>query len=476
MSLGLASSTAMAGLRLTSLGTRVVADNLANADADGYRPRSLTITGQGSSHRLGASVRRDVDAVLLASVRADGSTLAKTDTHLQALSTLEQAFGIPGDPGALNSLVNRFESSLQQATVTPESSSALLSVAQGAERLASRFNGIEQQIQTLRQQADDAIGNDISALNSALERVLTLNSEIARETLLGGSPHNLIDARERVISGISEIIPIKEIERANGKIMLLTETGHTLVDDDRAEFGFTRTPGIAAGDSFATASLSGITLDGRALSSENRSLQSGRLGANLFLRDTIAPNAQHNLDLLAADLLDRFSGPQADTSLGPGELGLFTLQAGSSLPADVTGLAGKIRLSPLLNTNTGDGLWRLRSGLMAGTPGPVSDPANLINLLGAIQETSVLAPGMSALSFGDNVATQVAGLATLRLSAEEDHAFSITSFTAKSETLAGKGVDTDAELQSLLVLENAYAANARVLSVVDDMMRRLLEI
>jgi flagellar hook-associated protein 1 FlgK len=37
------------------------------------------------------------------------------------------------------------------------------------------------------------------------------------------------------------------------------------------------------------------------------------------------------------------------------------------------------------------------------------------------------------------------------------------------------GVDSDAELQSLMLVEQAYAANARVLSVIDDMMKLLLE-
>jgi len=38
------------------------------------------------------------------------------------------------------------------------------------------------------------------------------------------------------------------------------------------------------------------------------------------------------------------------------------------------------------------------------------------------------------------------------------------------------GVDTDRELQDLLIIEQAYAANARVLETIDQMMRRLMEI
>jgi flagellar hook-associated protein 1 len=38
------------------------------------------------------------------------------------------------------------------------------------------------------------------------------------------------------------------------------------------------------------------------------------------------------------------------------------------------------------------------------------------------------------------------------------------------------GVDSDAELQYLMVVEQAYAANARVLSVLDSLLMQLLEI
>jgi flagellar hook-associated protein 1 FlgK len=62
------------------------------------------------------------------------------------------------------------------------------------------------------------------------------------------------------------------------------------------------------------------------------------------------------------------------------------------------------------------------------------------------------------------------------LTAEADLGFA----RARQETLAALekrgGVDTDQEMQKLLLIEQIYAANARVISTVDTLINRLLEI
>jgi len=47
---------------------------------------------------------------------------------------------------------------------------------------------------------------------------------------------------------------------------------------------------------------------------------------------------------------------------------------------------------------------------------------------------------------------------------------------ALSLLLMENGVDTDAEMQTLLSVEQAYAANARVLKTLDDLLQLLMGI
>lgn len=480
MSLGLATNSALGGLRATALGTRLVAENLANAETEGYGTRSLAPINHVSPGLSGGTrvspVQRDADPTLLGALRSADGARIRMETVTQGLATLEKAFGIPGEPGAISSLVTAVESGLRQAASSPDSTAALQNVAQDAARLVTKFNTLETGIQTLRQQADETIGTDVDTLNTALGRVVALNKDIQRQTLLGGDPYPLMDERQRVVSQIAQIIPITEIARDDNRIMLLSARGETLADMDQARFSFTPATTVTAADTLGTGALSGVTLNGRVLAANDATLGQGRLGANLHLRDTVAPGAQANLDLLANDLLNRFAGPGADQTLAVGELGLFTLSDATSLPADRTGLAGKMRLSSVIDPTSAETAWRLRSGLNATLPGPSAETATLTAMIDAMTAPTSLATGMPARDVSGHAASLAGTLATARLGAEENLAYAETKHAAFQSELAGRGVDTDAQMQNLLALERAYAANARVLAAVDEMMRNLLEI
>lgn len=480
MSLGAANSIALAGLRFTSLGTRVVAENLANSDMAGYGLRKTMATGTiapgvVSRTPLGGVVR-DVDPVLLASARRADTVLHGAMIGASAQNQLEQAFGLPGDPGSLNTLMTNLEASLHQAAAMPDSPASLQAVALDAERIATKFNAIGDRVQQLRQEADSALGTDITALNAQLQKVADLNKDIQKQTLLGTPPFALIDERERVISDIATLLPVQEIARENNRVMLVSQRGEVLVDLDAAEFGFTATPGFGATDTRGSGTLSAIWLNGRELGEGDRTLSEGRLGANLTVRDDLGPQAQDMLDTIAMDLLTRFAGPAADSSLGVGELGLFGIATGTSLPTDPTGVSQQLRVHPAIDASQPEELWRLPSGLNATMPGPSLDPGNLTRMISALSEPRALAPGLPETTANDGIAQSVSRLATNRLGAESVLAYAKTSHSAHYEALASRGVDTDAQMQDLLKLERAYAANARVLTTLDDMLRQILEI
>jgi flagellar hook-associated protein 1 FlgK len=207
-------------------------------------------------------------------------------------------------------------------------------------------------------------------------------------------------------------------------------------------------------------------------------LSGGTLSAQFTIRDFEAPAQQARLDALARDLAERLGPSGPDATLAPADPGLFT-DAGISFDAlNEVGFAGRISINELVRHDTG-GSWRLRDGLGAVTPGDVGDARLLQGMSAALLETTV--PGSGTLSpvarnFADRAAEFSAGASAFRFREENNKTYLGAQNTALRERELSQGVDTDQELQRLMQIEQHYAANARVMSVVDELMQRLLAI
>lgn len=480
MSLNSAIVSALSGINASARATKLVADNIANAGTASYGVRSLqlgaAVTGHTGNGVAIHGVSRMVDMALVSELRGANAARGHAHTLQNFWSQMETGIGLPDEAGSLNARLTTFEAALRHAVAQPEADSALAQIAFSANAVVEKLHGVQAQLIHQRDNADRAIATDVDALNAMLQQTADLNAQIQRQTLLGGAPEALMDQRQSVIDAISELISIREIQRDDGKVMLLGADGTILVDDRAAEFGFTRRINPQPSDTLASGALSQLTLHGTPLDGANAMLAQGRIGANFVIRDQDGPALQNQLDQFTADLLTRFSGPDTDPSLAAGELGLFTLISDNVLPADITGISAHIRINPQIDSTDPATLWRLRSGLNAATPGPVGMTDTLNGLYQALVSTQTMQGGSSAQNSNGHAADLASKAGTNRFTLQSELAFHQTRESALRESLAAQGVDTDAQLQKLLSLEQAYAANARVLTTVDAMLRRLMEI
>ena len=228
----------------------------------------------------------------------------------------------------------------------------------------------------------------------------------------------------------------------------------------------------------ASGALSGLTMNGRPVSTAAGSIMDGgALVAGFRVRDDLAPAAQGKLDGLARDLVERFQSPGLDPTLAPGDAGLFTDRGLPFLSGAEAGLASRLSLNAAADPAQGGALFRFRDGLGAGSPGPTGNSALLTGLQAALTETrpqgsAAFAPGQRSLSL---LAGQIVSSAGAdRLSAETEASYSSARAEALETLRLKDGVDSDRELQDLLNVENAYAANAKVIKTVDDLMQILL--
>lgn len=482
MSISSSLSNALSGLTAASRAADLVSSNVANAMTEGYARREIVLAArQTGDSGQGVSVvgaRRVVDQVLMLDRRVAEAGAGERDVRQGFLARLEAVLGAPDAEGSLASRIANLDAALIEAASRPESEARLTSVFDSATALASQLSATSRDIQTVRSSADARIGAEVAQVNQALDQIAEMNKRIVALTSIGRESSALMDQRQRLVDSISSIVPLREIERENGQIALFSLGGAMLLDGRPAKLGFAPAGIVVPEMTLAGGSLSGLTLNGNAISAADGGLfAGGSLAAQFSVRDELAPTAQAQLDAVARNLVERFSDPALDASRAAGAPGLFTDAGAAFLAVDEAGLSERISVNALVDPARGGALWRLRDGLGAVAPGPTGNSGLLSALQIALTDPRTSVSGgfiTGARSFSGLAADLLSIVATDRLAADAEASFA----TARFDTLRGlelqNGVDTDQEMQNLLLIEQAFAANARVVQTADDMIQTLL--
>ncbi len=478
MSISSAMNNAASGLAAASRMAEVIASNTANALTDGYAKREVIL----SSASTGGGVRidgiaRQVSESLLQEKREADAAAANATTYSEALSKIETLIGTPGDGGSLSDSLSTFDSALIDASASPESSTTLLAAVNAAIDVTEKLADISDGVQSIRLDADKAISQQVDSLNSTISQIADLNKAISRASAVGNDASSLMDQRQSLIDSIAEIVPLRTVERSGNQVALYTSGGLALLDGTAATIEFNAANVMSADMSLAGGQLSGLSVNGKTVTATDGGLLAGgSLGAAFKVRDEVAPQVQADLDAFARNIIERFS----DSSVTSGSVGLFT-DAGNALDVTKeTGLAQRISINAAVDPSTTNGeVWRLRDGFSATSEGAASDGTLLTALSNAFTQTT--APNSGSFSSAARNVTELAsdilsGISTSRQSAESRQSYLVARQETASQQVLAQGVDTDQELQTLMQVEQAYSANAKVIQAIDEMMQAILEL
>ena len=485
MSITRAFNNAISGLTATAKGTKTVSANLANALTPGYARREVALSSQSIGGGAGGvridGVNRMVDACILAEHRLAAASVADISSRESFLVEMDRLFGAAGQPGSLSSALTDLDVALTSAVSRPDEEIRLTTALSRAGELAQRLNDISNGIQNARSAADADIALQVDRLNSALDRVTSLNRRITVLASDGTDVSSLMDERQAAIDQINQIVPVQEITRPGGKVALFSSSGAVLLDGTRpVRLAFAATGEFTLEMAVGSGTVGQLIYDGvPQTAAQMRLFAGGTLGAGFAVRDQLAPELQAQIDALALDLHDRFADPAVDPTIPPGGTGLFTDNGTRAGGATVTGLAARLTLNLAVGNPSGVDAWRLRDGLHATAPGPVGNAGTLQALRNSLQTRTNPLPG-GPFTQKDTAAGLVANvhsrLSSQRLSAQADHAVRSGRAETLATRLAAEGVDSDAEMQRLLQYEQAYAANARVIQAIDEMMDAILRL
>ncbi|MGF1659569.1 MAG: flagellar hook-associated protein FlgK [Rubrimonas sp.] len=502
MSINRAIGNAFSGLAAQSRAAELVSRNLSNASVDGYHARQATLVhqvygDQGGGVKISA-VTRAGDPMLTMSRRVASGETALQQGAAGSMRALADLLGIEGVEEGLVARYADLEKALTALADTPESATVQRSAAEAASMLARSMNVISTDARRLRVAADTDIARQVDTVNDALSKIERLNKEIQGAASAGRDVTGLEDERDRLIEVVNGIVPIRAKPTHDGGVELRSASGTLLVGHKAWPLSFTPTPSFDESTTYpgGLGAVRAMGADGQpegpdlSPSGGSAALRGGSLEAAFRMRDETAPKFLKQLNAMAADLIVRFQGEAADPTNTAGAPGLFTNAGAAFDPlvkepplenAKTEGLAFDLRVNEIVAADPGV----LQKGLYAADAPASGDATVALGLLDAFRNPAdrtdwlqAITDNLPANSGAREMATAFsASRQSMARGAETEAAYRIgLSEALRENELEASAVDTDAELRELLAIEKAYAANARVLSTVDEMMRVILEI
>ena len=452
MSLNGALGVAASGLDSITRQLAVTSQNIANAGNTGYVRESLTVTAatdgsNGIGVRSGPATRA-LDQALQVQTVAASATLAGQQVQSDALAGIDAASGQPGSGTDLPGLLGKLRDSFSTLANDPANQAQQAQVLVQAGALIQGLNGVGQAVSTARQAAQDGIAADVGTANAALHSLGVLSDQVIAAQARGDSTASLEDARDAQIRVVADLTGASFLRQSNGD--LLAVAGGVLLPL-RASSGPLAVQAATLGPDTPAAAVPAVTVAG---ANVTNALGGGRIGANLALRDTTLPAIQAGLDTFASSLASGFSASG---------LTLFTNPGGAAPTPPAAGFAQTIQVSAAVRAAPS----MLRDG--AGAAGPAGGTALIDGVLDGVLGSSGGSLQSQAVSLTSGVAQQAAAAA-----AELDTGKAVqTSLQAK--LTAGSGVSVDSELSSLVQLQAAYGANAKVVAATETLWTTLLD-
>jgi flagellar hook-associated protein 1 FlgK len=319
MSLTQALNTSTAGLRTVQAGLALIASNVANAETAGYVRKTMVQTttsagGAGVSVRV-AAVNRELDIYLQRQLRTEAAGGAYADLRAQFFARLQSLYGEPGADATLEVAYNDFTTTLQNLGTSPESAAARSAVIGSAQVLAQQLNSMTADIQSLRSDAEHGISDAVARANNAMQRIGDINRQLALNTTPDAATATLLDQRDMYIDELSQLMDIRVISTDHNQVNVFTNSGIQLVGTEAARLAFDLQGSMQPASQWtadpATRAVGTITLvtptGGRVDLLASNAIRSGEIAAFVEMRDYVLPEAQAQLDAIAAAMASSLS-------------------------------------------------------------------------------------------------------------------------------------------------------------------------
>jgi flagellar hook-associated protein 1 len=455
-------------LQTQQQGVEVAGQNLANATNPAYARQRLvigtatplnTFVGQQGTGANVTGIQQIRSAILDSQITSEASVTGSLQAQQNALQYAEANLGqqIDGSSNTggvaaasgnqsgladgLSSLFNAFQS----LTTDPSSLGERQALLSAATQLSGQFNDLDQKLGTLQGQLNDSLSADTKSANGLLNQIADLNGQIAKaEQQTGAPPNDLLDSRQQALESLAQIVKVDASPGDNDTLNI-------------AIGGVSFVSGGQAVDSLQVYDSGGGNMQLRASSAGTALIVTGgSLHGTIDARDGAVATLRNGVNTLAAQLIQQVNAAHA------GGYGLN----GTTGADFFTGTgAGDIKVNSALIDNPG-------LVQAAGAAGATGDGQNALALA---QLANQPVTALGGATFGQNYAQTVAGFGQSLASVNQQ----VTDQTAvagmlQQQRASVSGVSTDEEMTNLIKFQQAYAASAKLVSTLDNMLGDLM--
>ena len=440
--------TTLSALQTQQAAIAVTSNNITNVNTDGYTRQAVVISK--SSSGTTASSKRVYDAFLTNQVNSANKELGEYIAKAKYLDSVEVVFNESNSSG-LNSAMSDFWSAWDDLVNNPSGSSERAALASSSDTLADLFNTMSSDLGDIKAGIDDDVAATVEAINDDIAQIADLNRKIARAKAAGQDAGTYQDSLDLQVAHLSELADIRTYTNDNGQTCIQLANGMPLVEGVTSWSLSTQTN--------TTTGLRDVTwLDGQGNATVITDVVTGgELGGELEVRDETITAYQGQLDELAVAIMTAVNDLHATGYDLEGTAGAsFFLGTGA---ADMT-----------VNSAILDAPERIAA---ASDSSDASTDGSIAASIAKLQTDLLLSGGTS--TFGDYYSALVAKVGT-------DVATADARYEAQFETVelcknmrdAVSSVSLDEETAKLLMYQNAYAAAAKVMTALDEMLETLI--
>ncbi|MDT7041862.1 flagellar hook-associated protein FlgK [Candidatus Nitronereus thalassa] len=293
------------GILANQQGLSTASNNITNAGTEGFsRQRAIFEAGRPQGGIISTGVRvtdvtRVVDQFIEAQLTDTTQDFGRLNIRRDLLRRVETVF-TETDSGGINNAVDRLFNAFRDLSTFPEESSQRTLVINEAQALVDTINLAEGTLSQIRRDIDNAIGQNLSTVNTIAVQIAELNGQIHFAESSGKTANDLRDRRALLVNNMAELVNIETVEMPNGLAIMVG--GQLLVSGDRNN----TLVQVSDADNPGMNDVAVRRSDGTDFVVTSK-INDGEVAGRLAVRDADIQGYQDRLDRLAAVLVNQIN-------------------------------------------------------------------------------------------------------------------------------------------------------------------------